>query len=271
MEADFHCLDVDIAVSVGHSTDVSLEGPAIAELVQCVRSAYAAEIERQELEAQAEECRSWLVSAQLELDAPPPPDSEAAQTILTAQRTCAELQQRVKEKLEETSANKDKVKKALPKGSGSCGKELEKSLQALGVQRQAYFSGSFVGNHIDKLCKVKTALSIFDTTWIFWCVPEHGVLVASSGPKYLIGCTILIFMQEKSIQVLASIPVNVATAECPSLLDKARSMQKKYIDLWTKFGICHREYNAAKTFSDDDVDKLGKYSSFQSVHVLFCM
>ncbi len=64
--------------------------------------------------------------------------------------------------------------------------------------------------------------------------------------------------QEKSIQSITSTAVDIATAECPLLLPKAQQLQKKHTSLWSKFALCHADYNDAKTFSDEDVAKLGK-------------
>ena len=37
---------------------------------------------------------------------------------------------------------------------GPCVQGLEKALSEMGVERQAYYSGTFVGNHVHKCCKV---------------------------------------------------------------------------------------------------------------------
>ncbi len=42
----------------------------------------------------------------------------------------------------------------FPVKDGPCVQQLEKELVEMGVQRQAYYSGTFVGNHVHKCCKV---------------------------------------------------------------------------------------------------------------------
>ena len=44
----------------------------------------------------------------------------------------------------------------LSKQEGPCVKAIDRELQVIGVQRQAYYSGTFVGNHVHKLLKVNS-------------------------------------------------------------------------------------------------------------------
>ena len=37
---------------------------------------------------------------------------------------------------------------------GPCVQELDRTLKQIGVERQAYFGGTFVGNHVNKCLKV---------------------------------------------------------------------------------------------------------------------
>ena len=50
---------------------------------------------------------------------------------------------------------RDQVHKSI-KTLGRCGKKLEEHLQELNIKRQAYHSGSFVGNHIHKMLEVSS-------------------------------------------------------------------------------------------------------------------
>ncbi len=42
----------------------------------------------------------------------------------------------------------------LPRDAGTTIRALDEALQDLNVKRQAYYSNSFVGNHVHKLCEV---------------------------------------------------------------------------------------------------------------------
>ncbi|RUA07125.1 MAG: hypothetical protein DSY43_00520 [Gammaproteobacteria bacterium] len=46
----------------------------------------------------------------------------------------------------------------LKLNDGLCVKQLDKALQGINVKRQAYFSHSFVGNHVHKCCKVHVTM-----------------------------------------------------------------------------------------------------------------
>ncbi len=66
------------------------------------------------------------------------------------------------------------------------------------------------------------------------------------------------FQQDKSIHSLTTIAKDVAAVECPTLLDTAESLRRKYADLWSSFAKCHNAYNAAKTFTEEEITALGK-------------
>ena len=49
----------------------------------------------------------------------------------------------------------------LQKKDGPCVQELDKTLKKIGVERQAYFGGTFVGNHVNKCLKVRKLALLF--------------------------------------------------------------------------------------------------------------
>ena len=51
----------------------------------------------------------------------------------------------------ETLLNQNK----LTKTHGPCVQELDKQLNMLNVQRQAFYGGTFIGNHVHKMLKVR--------------------------------------------------------------------------------------------------------------------
>ncbi len=154
LEADLKCFDLEIATAIAKDKAALPSSGQLAELVHSIRSYHAAELELQTLVSHAEQCRAWLVVAQLQLQSPALAGSPAAQQLHAVQLAAEDLNQRATAKSKEMAEWKEKVTKGFPEGSGRCSKELEDRIQALGVQRQAYYSGTLVGNHINKLCKV---------------------------------------------------------------------------------------------------------------------
>lgn len=63
----------------------------------------------------------------------------------------------------EASKLEDVLKQTFRANSGVFYPSLEDSLQSLNVKRQAYQGGTFVGNHVHKLLKVKVIFIIADT------------------------------------------------------------------------------------------------------------
>ena len=55
-------------------------------------------------------------------------------------------------KLKEAENAKNAAEELAKKGF--CTRNLEEVLQSIRVQRQAYYSGAFVGNHIHRCCEV---------------------------------------------------------------------------------------------------------------------
>ena len=53
------------------------------------------------------------------------------------------------------------VKRGFSEKEGSFVKTLDNSLQSFGVQRQQYFGGAFIGNHVHKALKVKCVMQVY--------------------------------------------------------------------------------------------------------------
>ena len=49
----------------------------------------------------------------------------------------------------------------FPVEDGPCVLGLEEALAEIGVDRQAYYSGTFVGNHVHKCCQVSSAQNVY--------------------------------------------------------------------------------------------------------------
>lgn len=108
--------------------------PEMAELVELRRDIRAAEQDLATLKAQAEQCTAWLAAVQLQLDAVPSPDSLVARQILSVQEAVADYQRDASAKSDQIASSRQQLKKGLPKGAGSCAKELEERLQSPDTQ-----------------------------------------------------------------------------------------------------------------------------------------
>uniref|UniRef100_A0A915HY61 Uncharacterized protein n=1 Tax=Romanomermis culicivorax TaxID=13658 RepID=A0A915HY61_ROMCU len=81
-------------------------------------------------------------------------------------QTCNNIEETLKNNLvslkrsyNENSTHADKLTENLERSQGSCEKELFSALDALGVDLKAYHSGSFVGNHIFRMLKIKEEIN----------------------------------------------------------------------------------------------------------------
>ena len=96
---------------------------------------------------------------------------------------------------------------------------------------QAYQGGTFVGNHVHKLLKVKV----------------HKV------KTYL--------LIHSSITSLCDSIKKVA-ADYPCAQSQANSIANKFAQAFELFGKCHRGYNSSHCLSNEDIDQLGKLKQF---------
>lgn len=114
-------------------------------------------------------------------------------------------------------------------------KALDEALQSFQVQRQAYYSGTFVGNHVHSSLKV--CLKFFTITSI----------TSTQSP------------QAKNINTLCHSMVKLAQAHCPSLIPDTTALCKKFKELFELFANCHHIYDQ-NYVTDDEITKLGKCS-----------
>ena len=156
LEQEWECFDLQVATHL-RSSDVfpDLPSPAVTEFNKLLQSLHTAEEELAALKDGECQLKSWLISIQLQLEAVPVDTSAIGQQILASQQAGSALSMQASAKSAEVSSLKEKMKRIISNGHGPCARELEKRLQQIGVCRQAYFSGSFVGNHIDKMCNVR--------------------------------------------------------------------------------------------------------------------
>ncbi len=171
LEQELECFDLQVATTLASAADDTMPttaSPEVTELIGLVRLLHAADEELTTLKAQEDQMKSWLIDVQLQLEKVPLRNSAIGQQILAVQQAASTLSLQVATKSAEILSLRERVKRGIPKGAGPCARQLEKRLKQLGVYRQAYFSGSFVGNHIDKMCKVSASVLILfnDITFV---------------------------------------------------------------------------------------------------------
>ena len=113
--------------------------------------------------------------------------------------------------------NLDKVvSKKFPRGDGPC---LDNMLSSFHVQRQAYYSGTFVGNHVHSCLRVQ--------------LYNVKTYTASDHKMYT---------QENHINMLCDAVPSVARQHCPSLLSQAQLIADKHRESLLLFSACHNIY-----------------------------
>ena len=130
--------------------------------------------------------------------------------------------------------NKKIVEKGFEREEGRFVKGLDTALSTFQVQRQAYYGGTFVGNHVHRCLKV--------------CITY---LVDIS--HYLMFITI----QENNILTLCNSVVETATRNDITLVDEAEQIRDKYHKLFKLFADCHNIYNSTFLI-DSEINDLGK-------------
>ena len=120
-------------------------------------------------------------------------------------------------------------------------KALDSALASFNVQRQAYYGGTFVGNHVHRCLKVCT-LSVYKL---------KGVCLPNSVPSH--------FKPDNS-EKLCSAVTDVAQQHAPTHLPAAQTVADKFRRVFNLFGACHSIYDSAKLLEETTVDDLGKYN-----------
>ena len=109
---------------------------------------------------------------------------------------------------------------------------LEKSLQSLNVQRQAYHGKTFVGNHVHKLLKVE-----YRYTFV-----NHKCCCK----------------QDSSIETICG-NIEEVSLTSTTMQREVKSVTEKFREAFKLFGACHNGYNGGP-MSDASIEQLRKYS-----------
>jgi hypothetical protein len=162
-------------------------------------------------------------------------ENEANTIVATKMTEIAEL----KIKLVEEKAIVASLEDALGE-MGVYEKELEAFLVTIGVCRQAYFSGAFVGNHVKACLRYARKLSQ---------VSVSSILKHFSHARYAL-CTMTDF--RFTLQVI----VEYAEKHDIAQLEKAKSIAEKHYSLWKPFARIHLIIQDPKVISLERVEEL---------------
>ena len=107
------------------------------------------------------------------------------------------------------------MKKGFCEKEGPFVKTLDNALQSFGVQRQQYFSGAFIGNHVHKALKVE--FIIMQIKFIL-----HGY-----------------FSQLPNVKTLCTSISQMAQQQLPHRSDEVVGKVSQFITAFSLFGNCH--------------------------------
>ena len=111
------------------------------------------------------------------------------------------------------------IKKTFTRSDGPFVRAIDQALASFHVQRQAYYSGTFVGNHVHSCLKVFT----------------H---IRKSYLSYL--CTVI--LQPKNIDTVCNSVSSLANQHCPQLIPDAQKIAETFKEAFTLFSRCHNIY-----------------------------
>ena len=121
-------------------------------------------------------------------------------------------------------------------GDGPFIRALDKALASFHVQRQAYYSGAFVGNHVHSTLKVIQKYTLCEQTHMY----NQNIL------------------QPSNTATLCSSIVEVAKQHAASLVPQTQEIGKKFERAFSLFHDCHAIYDS-KIVTNEDILKLGKH------------
>ena len=112
---------------------------------------------------------------------------------------------------------------------------LDKALASFHVERQAYYSGTFVGNHVHRCLKVQ-CIHVDVNTELLNCLNA---------------------LQERNIDTICASVTSTAFQLNPSLHTRAQQVADRFSKAFKLFGKCHNVFDE-NYVSDSEVEELGK-------------
>ena len=144
---------------------------------------------------------------------------------------------------------KEKCKEEFDVDDGPFIKALDNTLAAMNVHRQAYYGGTFIGNHASRYIKVHVYVYIHEHTRT-GTMPYPQIHIPHVCHMY---CTLHVGCQ----YISATLP---RVAACPQLEDKAQTIANKYGRVLLLYSKCHGKFNCQERFSEDDCVTLRKFT-----------
>ena len=139
---------------------------------------------------------------------------------------CCLLQRQESQQLTSSKFNAD---------DGPCAQALHQALEDIGVQRQAYYSGTFVGNHVHKCLQVQCSKNILKNNTI----RNHALFQDDNIPKIC-----------GSFTKVVSEPI----------LHEAKELSSVFGNLFHLFAVCRQTYSIADRLTELQIDELGTVS-----------
>jgi hypothetical protein len=119
----------------------------------------------------------------------------------------------------------DELNKGFATHEGPFVKELDSTLQMLGVTRQQYFGGVFVGNHVHKSLQARILIKIRTITpCMYYRILMHQFYISS-------------------IEALCGAMAATAQREIPSILSDVMATATTLRSILAQFGSCHELYD----------------------------
>ena len=131
-------------------------------------------------------------------------------------------------------SDEDKIiDKGFERCDGPFVKALDSALASFNVERQAYYSGTFIGNHVHRCLQVCIVPHMYSSI-------IHNV---AFKPRY--------------IDTVCTAVVETAEKLAPSLVSTAEDISRQFTQLFSLFAKCHNTYNGGGKLSDQKINQLG--------------
>ena len=128
------------------------------------------------------------------------------------------------------------IQKGFQRSDGPFVRALDTALASFNVEQQAYYSGTFVGNHVHKCLQVRIS--------------------SKSSVKNVFKQ--IFYLQPKNIDTICKAIIDTAETICPTLSTKAEKVSRTFTQAFTSFAKCHNIYNRGYQLSEDDIHTLGR-------------
>ncbi|XP_070549223.1 uncharacterized protein [Ptychodera flava] len=151
------CAELDLKIFCDLTKETEIDEPLLkpAHFDQYVSMLHEAlDLERQ---AESDEAKATALEKDIEqklLDDDSDDDSDDGGLSLAAMSRASHKQEKLRAQAKSKRESAASIKEKLPRDAGYTVRGLDRALGEIHVHRQAYHGKSFIGNHVDKCCKV---------------------------------------------------------------------------------------------------------------------